>query len=162
MLWIVHVSVVEEWVMEASFLSQASALKQKGALSHWQAVMKWPLGQVTGSHDGWDGAVCLAVAPVPCQKSDTPLLRCFLVTQPSLVLTLLNISKGFIHTTGQTHVTDLFNSSSYSCSILHFVHEMYLCALCCAGLKWRKIKKQKSKNNHLWGFTGSFTVKCYI
>lgn len=128
-----HGSVVEKRVMEASFPSQAGALKQSAALSHWHAVMKWPLGRLTSAHDGWDGAVCLAGAPVPCQPCDTPLPRCFLVTSPSLFFTLWSISKGFIHTTGQINANDL--SCYFSCSRAAF--GMHVWALCHGGLKWR-------------------------
>ncbi len=76
--------------------------------------------------DGWDAAVCLAWAPVSYQPSDTLLLRCFLVTRPSLFFTLLNISRGFTHTNDQMNVKDPFGYISYMCSILHSVHEMYL------------------------------------
>lgn len=58
---IAHGSVVGKRMMEAWFPSQAGALKQRAAQSHWQAVMKWPLGLLTTEHtmDGTARSVCL-------------------------------------------------------------------------------------------------------
>lgn len=122
-----HGSVVKKRMMDASFLSQVNALKQSTPLSQWQGVMKCPLEWLTRAHNGLSSAVCLAVAPVPCQPCHSPLLTCFLVGQLLLLFTLQNISKGFIHTTVQMNRNDLFPFFSY---ISHLVHEMYLWGLC--------------------------------